>query len=99
MMTSPYDLITCAAVWFFAICIVQKRSSVARVCSLTNTILWLIYDILCAPSAVITHAVILVFVVVGIVRLDREDWMLFFSKLVKKEQKREDTVKESKNAE
>lgn len=84
MMTSPYDLITCAAVWLFAICIVQKRSSVARICSFGNTTLWLIYDILCAPSAIFTHAVILVFVAFGIIRLDREDWKLFFAKFFKK---------------
>ena len=84
MMKSYYDLITCVAVWFFAICVVQKRSSVARICSFTNTGLWLIYDILQAPSAVFTHAVILVFVAVGIIRLDREDWKEFFAKLGKK---------------
>jgi hypothetical protein len=63
---------------------VQKRSSVARICSFGNTTLWLIYDILCAPSAIFTHAVILVFVAFGIIRLDREDWKLFFAKFFKK---------------
>lgn len=85
MMKSPYDLITCAAVWVFAICIVQKRSSVARIFSFINTVLWLVYDILQAPSVIITHSVLLVFVVVGIIRLDREDWKLFFKRLVKKQ--------------
>ncbi len=94
MMESYYDLITCAAVWFFAICIVQKRSSVARICSFVNTTLWLIYDILCAPSAIFTHAVILVFIAFGIIRLDREDWKMFFSKLFGK---KEENVAESQN--
>lgn len=97
MMKSPYDLITCVAVWFFAICIVQKRSSVARICSFTNTVLWLIYDILQAPSAVITHAVILVFVAVGIIRLDREDWKEFFKNLGKKQTENAKNTEESKN--
>ena len=97
MMKSPYDLITCAAVWFFAICIVQKRSSIARICSFINTVLWLIYDILQAPSAVITHAVILVFVAAGIVRLDREDWKEFFKKLGKKQAEGAEVSEESKN--
>ena len=92
MMKSPYDLITCVAVWFFAICIVQKRSSIARLCSFTNTTLWLIYDILQAPSAVFTHAVILVFVAVGIIRLDRADWKEFFAKLGKKKSENTENV-------
>ena len=94
MMTSPFDLITCVAVWFYAICIVQKRSSVARICSVINTVLWLIYDILCAPSAIFTHAVILVFVIAGIIRLDREDWKLFFARFSGKGEK---NSAESKN--
>ena len=97
MMKSPYDLITCAAVWFFAICIVQKKSSVARICSFTNTVLWLIYDILQAPSAIFTHAVILVFVAVGIIRLDREDWKEFFAKLGKKKEKNAEVSEDCKN--
>jgi heme/copper-type cytochrome/quinol oxidase subunit 4 len=92
MMKSPYDLITCAAVWFYAICVVQKRSSVARICSTVNTVLWLIYDILCAPSAVVTHAVILVFIIAGIIRLDREDWKLFFSKIFGKGEKNAEKI-------
>lgn len=98
MMTSPFDLITCVAVWFYAICIVQKRSSVARICSLINTVLWLIYDILCAPSAIFTHAVILVFVIAGIIRLDREDWKEFMAKIRGKQKKAEETSTENKNA-
>lgn len=95
LMNKPlYDLITCVAVWFFAICIVQKRSSIARICSTINTVLWLTYDILCAPSAIITHTVILAFVIAGIIRLDREDWKLFFGKLFKKSEK---ITEESKN--
>lgn len=81
---SVFDVLTCLAVWFFAIGIVQKRSCICRVCSLINSILWLVYDIFCAPSAVLTHSVIIVFIVVGIIRLDREDWKQLFSKLGKK---------------
>lgn len=84
MMKSYYDLITCAAVWFCALCLAQKRSSVARIYLLINTMLWLTYDIICAPAAAVTHGTILVFIVVGIVRLDREDWKAFFKKLNKK---------------
>lgn len=98
MMSTPFDLITCVAVWFFAICIVQKKSSRARICSCINTILWLIYDILCAPSAIFTHAVILVFVVVGIIRLDREEWKEFLGKIRGKQKNAEEAFVESENA-
>ena len=100
IMDKPlYDLITCVAVWFFALCVVQRRSSVARVCSFINTVLWLIYDILQAPSAISTHAVILVFVAFGIIRLDREDWKTFFAKLGKKKEKTVLSAEKTENAE
>jgi hypothetical protein len=94
---SVFDILTCLAVWFFAIGIVQKRSSICRIYSLVNSILWLTYDIFCAPSAVLTHAVIIVFIVVGMIRLDREDWKKFFAKLGKKQTKNEEVVAETKN--
>ena len=82
--TSPFDILSCVAVWFFAIGIVQKRSSICRACSAINTILWLIYDIALAPSGIVTHSVILVFIIVGIIRLDRGDWAAAFRKIASK---------------
>ena len=99
MMKSPYDLITCVAVWFFAIFVVQKRSSVARFCSFMNVLLWLVYDVLCAPSAVLTHTVILIFVLVGIIRLDRKDWKSFFANLGKKKCRDAISANETQNVE
>ena len=98
MMESYYDLITCAAVWCCALCLAQKRSSVARIYLMINTVLWLTYDIIMwAPTAAITHGTILVFIIVGIVRLDREEWKAFFAKLCKRNpEKAEIVVKNEK---
>jgi hypothetical protein len=76
------DLITCAAVWCFAIAIVQKRSWICRAFSALNVSLWLVYDILSTTySAVVTHAVIIVFIAVGIIRLDLGEWKSFLSRI------------------
>ena len=71
---SPFDILTCIASWFFAIAIVQKNSAVCRLCSLINLLLWLSYDIAVMPSGIINHTVIIAFVIVAIIRLDREEW-------------------------
>ena len=78
---SAWDLLPLAAVWFFAWAMVQKNSAVCRVLSIFNLALWLTYDIFNAPSAILTHAVIIAFVVVGIVRQDRAEWAAFFKKI------------------
>lgn len=72
--SSPFDILTCAAVWLFAIAVVQRSSAIYRILLVGNVILWLIYDVAMAPSAILTHAVILAFSIVGIVRLDRHLW-------------------------
>jgi len=78
---SAWDLLPLVAVWFFAWAMVQKNSAVCRILSLCNVSLWLIYDIALAPSAILTHAVIIVFTVIGIVRQDRAEWAAFFKKI------------------
>ena len=93
MMTSAYDLITCVAVWLFALCVVQKNSALCRVYSIFNTLLWLIYDIICAPSAILIHIVVLAFDIAGVVRLDREEWKTFFVRLLKSKKKAENARK------
>lgn len=71
---TPFDILTCIASWFFAIAVVQKNSAVCRLCSLINLLLWLSYDIAVMPSGIINHTVIIAFVIVAIIRLDREEW-------------------------
>lgn len=82
--TNPFDLVSLVAVWCFAFAIIQKNSAICRILSLTNATLWLTYDIACAPSAIITHAVIVVFIIIAIVRLDRAEWRVIATKLKNK---------------
>ncbi len=79
--STPLDLFPLGAVLFFAIAIVQKNSAVCRVCSATNCVLWLIYDILLAPASTVTHGTILLSVIIGIIRRDRPEWKRFFTRL------------------
>ncbi len=81
------DVFCCAAVWFFAISIVQKHSYVSRACSFVNCSLWLIYDIIAAPSAILTHVVMVATIIISIIRLDRKDWLALFSKSKEKKDK------------
>jgi len=78
--SSPFDIVTCVAVWLFAIAVIQTRSYIYRALLVGNSMLWLIYDIFVAPSAIVTHVVILVFSIVGILRLDIPEWRRIFGK-------------------
>jgi hypothetical protein len=81
---SAWDLLPLIAVWVFAWAMVQKASAVYRSLALCNGLLWLIYDIALAPSAILTHAVIIAFTVIGIIRQDRAEWATLFKKIFKK---------------
>jgi len=78
--SAPYDLLALAALYFFVLSITARESYQARIFTAFNCICWLIYDILCAPSAVLIHGVALVFTVFGIIRLDRKKWAALFKK-------------------
>ena len=84
MYSSLFDILTLVAVWFFAVSIVQKNSAICRICAFCNTLLWLIYDIALAPSAILTHSVIITFIVVAMIRNDIPEWKKLIKKLVKK---------------
>lgn len=87
---SPLDIVTCVAVWCFAIAIVQKKSWICRTFSALNVILWLIYDFgAAAYSAAATHLVIICFTAVAIIRLDRADWKAFIRSIFGKKSKDE----------
>ena len=81
---SPFDILTLAAAWFFAVAMVQKNSAVCRLLSTCNVVLWLVYDIALAPSAILTHAIILTFTVVAIFRQDKAEWSSFFARIFAK---------------
>ena len=78
---SLWDIRPLAAVWFFAWAVVQKNSAICRILSFCNTTLWLTYDIFNAPSAILTHTVILAFIVIGIIRQDQAEWARTFKKI------------------
>ena len=97
-----FDLLTMVATWFFAIAITRKKSYQARVCSLTNLTFYLIYDIFRAQSAILTHVILILFIIVGIIRLDISDWKAVFSAVFSKkevtaEKKLERTEKKQKD--
>ncbi len=81
------DVLMFAALCFFVLSITSTASYKARICSATNCLLWLIYDILNAPSAILTHGVLLAFIAVGIIRLDRAEWKRIFASLGRGKQK------------
>ena len=83
--SSPFDIATGVAGWFFAVAMVQERSSVCRVCSLANLSLWLVYDFCVMPSGAIPHVIIFVCTVVSVIRLDRGDWKRAFNRIFGKE--------------
>ena len=68
------DVLVFAALVLFVICITRKKSYQSRICAVINSLLWLTYDIICAPSAILTHSAILLFTVIGIICNDRKEW-------------------------
>lgn len=83
--SSPFDLVTMVAVWFFALGIVQEKSYLCRICSAVNVALWLVYDICVLPSAVLNHIIIICSILFSIVRNDRAEWRTFFKKVRNKD--------------
>ena len=92
--STPFDLLTMVAAWFFAIAIVQTKTHICRICSLTNTILWLIYDIFVMPSGLINHSIIGILILVSILRLDLKDWKETFTRVKSKRSDTETTSDE-----
>ena len=94
----PLDILTCVAVWCFALAIIQKNSRICRAFSVANVTLWLIYDFGSASySAAVTHIVVIAFLIVGICRLDLKEWGEVFAKLFKKDAKTQNAVSDSNN--
>ena len=82
--STPFDLLTMVAAWFFALAIVQERSHICRFYSLVNTVLWLVYDIFVMPSGMVNHSVIAVLIFISILRLDRSEWKQLLASARKK---------------
>ena len=94
--STPFDLLTMVAAWFFALAVVQERSHICRFYSLVNTVLWLIYDFFVMPSGVVNHSVIAVLIFVTILRLDRGEWKQLFASAKEKLARREKNVEKKK---
>ena len=93
--STPFDLLTLVAAWFFAICIVQKHSYICRFCALANTCLWLIYDAFVMPSGLVNHTVVGVLIFATIIRLDRAEWKRFFARFKKSESLTEENTEQT----
>ncbi len=85
--TGALDILPLFALWCFCIGIALNRSYICRITTSLNCIFWLIYDIVLAPSAILTHSVTLVFTIVGIIRLDRAEWSTIFRRIFTREEK------------
>lgn len=77
--STPFDLLTMVAAWFFALAIVQERSHICRFYSILNTVLWLTYDLFVMPSGIVTHSILAILTFASIIRLDRDAWKQFFT--------------------
>lgn len=79
--SSPWDLLTMVAAWFFAVSMVQEKSWICRIYSVANLLLWITYEIILMPSGLITHCIILPCTIVGIIRNDRAEWKALIKNL------------------
>ena len=70
-----FDVLPFVALCIFSVSIIQEKSRICRLLSTFNSITFLIYDVSTQSySAIITHGTILVFLIVGILRLDLFEW-------------------------
>ncbi len=85
--SSPLDLVTMVAVWFFALSIVQERSHLCRAFLAVNVSLWIVYDVCVLPSSVLNHIIILASILVSVLRNDRALWRAQISRWLRRESK------------
>jgi len=91
---TPFDIFSYLASLTFAISMVQSRSSVCRILLVFNNIFWIACAVgTGAYSPVIMNTTLLVTTVIGIIRLDREDWRTAIARL-KGREKRDDGEKQ-----
>ena len=78
---SFFDVLPFIALCIFSVSIIQEKSRICRILSVLNSITFLIYDVSTQSySAIITHGTILLFLIVGILRLDLSEWRSILSK-------------------
>ena len=72
---SIFDVLPFIALCIFSVSIIQEKSRICRILSVLNSITFLVYDVSTQSySAIITHGTILLFLIVGILRLDLAEW-------------------------
>ena len=72
---SIFDVLPFIALCIFSVSIIQEKSRICRILSVLNSITFLVYDVSTRSySAVITHGTILLFLIIGILRLDLAEW-------------------------
>lgn len=77
-------ILTLIASVLFAMGIIQERSSAFRLFKLPSVLMWLIYDIIIgAYASIFTDGLAVGSALVGMIRLDRDDWRAAVRKLRK----------------
>lgn len=71
MYSKWFDILSALAAVTFAVAVIQKKTSMYRSIMLINSCLWIVFDFCAgAYTAIITHGIILVSIVVGMIGLD-----------------------------
>ena len=75
------DIVPLLAWIVFTVAMMQSKSWIARALMTTNSLLWLTHNIINFDlSLIITYSVLVLFALVGIIRLDRREWRSLFVK-------------------
>jgi hypothetical protein len=71
MFAKWFDILSAVAAVTFAVAVMQKKPSVYRIIMLANSSLWIVFDFCAgAYTAIITHSVILISIIVGMLKND-----------------------------
>lgn len=71
MFAKWFDILSAIAAVTFAVAVMQKKPSMYRIIMLVNSCLWIVFDFCAgAYTAIITHGVILVSIIVGMLKND-----------------------------
>lgn len=71
MFAKWFDILSAVAAVTFAVAVFQKNTSAYRAIMLVNSCLWIVFDFCAgAYTAIITHGIILVSIIVGMIGID-----------------------------
>lgn len=67
------SILSCIAALLYAMSVTQEDSKYYRVYMLLNSFIWIAYDVYtCAYTTILTHAFIVISIVLAMIRLDRK---------------------------